>query len=269
MILNFLENIYSKSWFLPLLIGTIVVLVLLFIIVLITALKDSSKEKKVSEITKENDLADEKADDAFAQVEGQPIEININPDSQILEEDFKNDKEEEINKYENRADEMTDDFTTSDNELAFVSDQGIMKQTEVVDENQSQEVIAAENDLDKIASTLLEEYKKETPAAKEFDFDEMKFDNDENVEEDKSNEVTLENHDESKNTAEQFSSVYVTPDTLEEKSDNFNLDDIPAPQPVRVVNTSRVIDSSKKDVNLEDTKVDINSLNTEEYNLKR
>ena len=111
----------------------------------------------------------------------------------------------------------------------------------------------AETDLDEIAATLLSEYQKEAPAVAPAP----------------ATEVELPKSEDNTNVApsnEQFSSVFVTPNSLpnEEKvADIPSLNDIPAPQPVRVVNQSTIIDSSKKD------NVNVNNIEAETYNLNK
>ena len=69
----------------------------------------------------------------------------------------------------------------------------------------------------------------------------------------------------------QTSPVFVTPDTLPNKVDEEkveatempNLIDIPVPQPIRVVQSSQVIDSSKKE------NISLNEIENEEYSIKR
>ena len=109
-----------------------------------------------------------------------------------------------------------------------------------------EDVDKAESDLDEIAATLLAEYKKETlPAA---------------------NNVEVNDSEKNKDI-DPFSSIYVTPEVNHSAPTIDNVPsfaDIPTPQPVRVVNSSTVIDSSKQNNGF-----DFNSIATEEYNLKK
>ena len=302
MIMNFLESLYSKQWFLPLLIGLIVILVILFIVILIVAIKDAKKNKKIETITKESDAADNESDVAFSDYSGEGLEIKIDPKSVLLENDIIEDKKKvDENKYENRNKEI--EATFDDNDVTFITDENSNSVDDIIKFNDDKEVVVenvenisenkneskeeinnveeAEKDLDEIATSLFEDYKKETLEDNELNLDDIKFDDDEEVVlpeiEEKVEEPQIEEDhivEEKKEVNkpnEQFSSIYVTPDTLDDNEEDFgdfDLNDIPSPQPVRVVNSSTIIDSSKK-VNLEDTQVNMNDITTEEYHIKR
>lgn len=248
--MEFLEKLYSKEYFAPVLFTVIAILAVLFIIVLILALRDAKKKKNVEGGT----------NDAFAKVSEEPQEINVNVSSSEPTEVpvITENKEEEV-KSESVVSSVEPTPTgfenvevpapvEESNETPIVTEAPAPFATptpEVPEEPQdikidsipdvdTPDVTKAENDLDSIAASLLSDYQKEK--------------------EEKVETPTVQPNE--------FSSVGITPNTLpveEEKSfDIPNLNDIPVPQPVRVTETSTVIDSSKQSVD---------SIPTEEYNI--
>ena len=251
--MEFLEKLYSQEYFAPVLFTVIAILALLFIIVLVLALRDAKKKKAAQGGT----------NDAFAQVSEEPQEINVNVSApapvEVKNENVINSVEPSANGFENIEVPAP---VASNNETPIVSEPNVepvdptvpvepVAPTETVapvqEEPQDIQIEATpevnnveNNDLDSIASTLLSEYQKETT------------NNEEKVE-----TPTIQPND--------FSSVGVKPNTLpveeENKSVDFpNLNDIPMPQPVRVTETSTVIDSSKQNVD---------DIPTEEYNINK
>ena len=240
--MEFLEKLYSQEYFAPVLFAVIAILAVLFIIILILALRDAKKRK----------IVDGGTNDAFAKVSEEPQEINVsvsNPETsevkiepEIKEGSVISNVEPSANGFENIEVPAP---VVENNETPIVSEQSVDIPAPVQEEPQdikletelpavNNEVEKAESDLDSIAATLLNEYKKDDAVGS-------------SVEEPKS-----------------FSSVDVTPNTLpaeEVKNDvSFpNLNDIPVPQPVRVTETATVIDSSKQNVD---------NISAEEYNLK-
>ena len=247
--MEFLEKLYSQEYFAPVLFTIIAILAVLFVIVLILALRDAKKKKGVEGGT----------NDAFAKVSEEPQEINVNvsnPEPTEVPVITEN-KEEEV-KEENVISSVEPTATgfenvevpapvEENNETPIVAEAPAPSIEPVVaapeepqdikidsiPEVETPEVEKAENDLDSIAASLLSDYQKE-------------------------NEEKVETPSVQPN---EFSSVGITPNTLpveEEKNDMPNLSDIPVPQPVRVTETSTVIDSSKQSVD---------SIPTEEYNI--
>ena len=244
--MEFLEKLYSQEYFAPVLFVIIAILAVLFVIVLILALRDAKKNKEMNV---------EKTEDTFAKIGDEPQEININinqeNENEVKEDSVINSVEPVSNSFENVeiaapvAEEIEKPMVTEVKEdlnsipMAPVGSQDIKLEDSPV--ATSEEVAKAENDLDAIASTLLSEYQKDNAI--------------------KTNVSEVEPTPQ----PDQFSSVYVTPNTLPnevEKSsvDLPNLNDIPTPQPVRVTETSTVIDSSKQNAN---------NIEVEEYSINR
>ena len=264
--MEFLEKLYESNLFAPILFGVIAVLAVLFIIVLILAMRDAKKNR----ISKETP----KTDDAFSQISTESTEVkfeaNKEEDSKVKENESENvissvtpvsGKFEDVNVgaptefdvpvIANQVEESVPVDENVNNEVSFESvDTPIETEKSAV--ASVEEVKKAENDLDAIAATLLAEYQKEPS----------------NANEDKAVDLPKNNEEDNKVMPnDQFSSVFVTPNTLneeeknEEKSSIPSINDIPSPQPVRVVSQSTIIDSSKSDG------VDINNIETETYNL--
>lgn len=249
--MEFLEKLYSQEYFAPVLFTIIAILAVLFIIVLILALRDAKRKK--------NEV-NGGTNDAFAKVSEEVQEINVNVSeptpTEVNEENSVEPVKEEsvINSVEPTATGFENVEVPApvveNNETPIATEQVVEQNPEPVlpveepqdikieaaPEVSENEVEKAENDLDSIAATLLSEYQKEeTPKVE--------------------TPVVQPN---------EFSAVGITPNTLpveEETSSNIpNLSDIPVPQPVRVTETSTVIDSSKQ--NLDD-------IPTEEYNINK
>ena len=253
--MEFLEKLYSQEYFAPVLFTIIAILAVLFVIVLILALRDAKKKKGNVEAN---------TTDAFAKTEDEIQEINVNVSNanEVKEEN----KEESVissveptnNGFEDVAVEAP---VAENNEIPIVNENNseanveptfepvspvapVEEQNEIKIEPEaevsSNDVEKAESDLDAIAATLLSEYQKDGEAK----------------EEDKVETPSVQ--------PDQFSAVGVTPNTLpnveEEETSVPNLNDIPTPQPVRVTDTSTVIDSSKANVD---------NIPTEEYNINK
>ena len=259
--MEFLEKLYSQEYFAPILFTIIAILAVLFIIVLILALRDAKKKKGA---------VDNTTTDAFAKTNEEVQEINVNVSAPEVSEENKEEKKEEsvINSVEPTAAGFENVEVPApvaeENETPISNPINVEPTSEIVapasEESQdikieatpevitpvvsapaSNDVEKAENDLDSIAATLLSEYQKDGS----------------------SNETKVETP--SVQSATEFSSVGITPNTLPVENENKSveipgLNDIPVPQPVRVTETSTVIDSSKQ-------KVD--SIPTEEYNLNK
>ena len=260
--MEFLEKLYSQEYFAPILFTIIAILAVLFIIVLILALRDAKKKKGA---------VDNTTTDAFAKTNEEVQEINVNVSApEVSEENKEEEKKEEsvINSVEPTAAGFENVEVPApvaeENETPISNPINVEPTAEIVapasEESQdikieatpevvtpvvpapaSNDVEKAENDLDSIAATLLSEYQKDGS----------------------SNETKVETP--SVQPATEFSSVGITPNTLPVEEENKSveipgLNDIPVPQPVRVTETSTVIDSSKQNVD---------NIPTEEYNLNK
>ena len=228
--MEFIEKLYSNELFAPILFTIVGILAVLFVVVLILALRDAKKSKKdVVEVA--NNV------DEFNKMSEEVVETPIATNELEEKEEV---KEEVINNVIPVSDSF-EEVTIEAPETELEEDNKIKIENEEV---ASIELERAENDLDEIAATLLKEYQKE------------KEDDEEVVEKPQVAE-------------QQISPVFVTPDTIpvkEEEKESIEmpiLNDIPVPQPVRVVQSSQIIDSSKKE------NVSINDIETEEYNIKR
>ena len=255
--MEFLEKLYSQEYFAPILFGVIIVLIITFIIVFILALRDAKKNQENVESTESFvDLPKENESVAGADTPLVNEEVELTPEVKeettvVTEDPVVSNLEPETNTFEevqidipeaiapiSDEDEEEKPLDTAGNETIKVEESPVAS---------SEEVAKAENELDQIAATLLAEYQKE-PAASE-------------VTESPVAPAPVESN-------EQFSSVFVTPNTLpaeeEKKADIPDIADIPLPQPVRVVSQSTIIDSSNQE-----NPVDINNMEAEEYNIKR
>ncbi len=231
--MEFIERLYSNELFAPILFSIVGILAVLFIIVLILALRDAKKNNKnvveVADNTEEfNKLSEE--------VKEAPIEAPVETNDFKFKNDFKEDVVDNLVSENDSFEEVTIEAPKADLE----DDNKIKIENEEV---ASIELERAENDLDEIAATLLKEYQKEE-------------DDEEVVETPQVAET-------------QISPVFVSPNTLPVKEEDKveiempSLSDIPVPQPVRVVQSSQIIDSSKKE------NVSINDIEAEEYSIKR
>jgi len=235
--MEFIEKLYSNELFAPILFTIVGILTVLFIVVLILALRDAKKSKQsVVEIvenpedfTKYNANFETTAEDDFEIKEEEKPKVYEAP-----KEDIVNNVVPEKDNFENVAIDAPEEIKEDSSEIKVENE-----------EVASIELERAENDLDEIASTLLKEYQKET-------------NDDEKV------ETPV-------NTEAPTSPVFVSPDTLPVKEEEEkpvaqempSLSDIPLPQPVRVVQQSTIVDSSKKE------NVGLNQIQNEEYNIKR
>lgn len=272
--MEFLEKLYSNELFAPILFIIIAVLAVAFIIVLILALKDAKKNKGV-------DGSGTPIENTFAQQEQVPTAVNVPVEGQVEPvQNFEQNNPtiapdnviESVQPTNNTFESVNIEAPTPSVEPVVVQpvDQPSMVQSSVqpvvnpvnpvetvVPQVESpdikieaspvatqEDVNRAENDLDQIAATLLKEYQKEAPGVVNP------------IKEEVSSVVQ---------PSEQISPVFVSPDTLPNKVEETstgisNLSDIPTPQPVRVTNTSTVIDSSNQN---------INNIATEEYNISK
>ncbi len=229
--MEFIERLYSNELFAPILFTIVGILAVLFVVVLILALRDAKKSKKdvveVADNTEEfNKISEE--------VVETPIETKEEENELVKDESVINNLTPISDNFEEVSIEAPETELKDDGKIKIENE-----------EVASIELERAENDLDEIAATLLKEYQKE---------------------ESEEDEVI----DKPQVAEKQISPVFVTPDTLpakeEEKEAEIempSLSDIPVPQPVRVVQSSQIIDSSKKE------SFSINDIETEEYNLKR
>lgn len=275
--MEFLEKLYSQEYFAPVLFIIIAILAVLFVIVLALALKDAKKNKKKVE-NNENNSVD---NNAFAPVSEAPqdVTIDIVPDEvpvqqpvqeeaaqNVVQENVVSSVEPTPSGFENvqiDAPVASEEIASPavENQETTISpsvETPVAPASEVVNPVETnmpinpteikveespvasaEDVAKAENDLDAIAATLLSEYQKD---------------------DNKETETVEKNIQQ----PEQISPVFVTPNVLpgnEEQSVELpNLTDIPAPQPVRVTETSTVIDSSKQN---------LNNIPTEEYNINK
>ena len=270
--MEFLEKLYSNELFPPILFIIIAVLAVAFIIVLILALKDAKKNKNMAD----NGTP---VENAFAQQEQAPTAVNVQAEPSVAPiQDLNQEKPVEApvnviesvqpvsNTFENvnveapivepaiaqPIGEVTVEQPTEEPVINPVSPVApVVPQVESPDIKievspvaTQEDVNRAESDLDQIAATLLKEYQKETPEAVNPIKEEV-------------SPVVQPN--------EQISPVFVSPDTLPSKVEETSagvpsFNDIPTPQPVRVTNTSTVIDSSNQS---------INNIATEEYNISK
>ena len=227
---EFMEKLFSSQYFVVILFAAIGILALLFIIVLIMALKDAKKNKRAQALTQESDQAEKMADVAFASVSDEPVKVETKGNNEVVE---KPDDVVEIKATNNNTfDDIKVDAPTemSNNEEKTVfPDLNVTKP-----DNNGIEIV---NDVNNFTND--EEVKTEEPVLKP-------------------------------QQPEQFSSVYVTPSSKEEvnKSDNNipDFSDIPMPTPIQVVNSAGIIDSSKQ--NVENTPTEDVSKSSEEYNIK-
>ena len=227
--MEFLEKLYSKEYFAPVLFAVIAILAVLFVIVLILALRDAKKKKA---------LENEAANDAFAKVNDEPQEVNINVETpavpEVKEESVVNSVEATPTGFENvevPAPVVENNetpivaaptFEAPAPEIPVEEPQDIkIEEAPKVEVNEEQ---SAMNDLDSIASTLLSQYKKDVPEEK----------------------------------VEAPSVAPVQSEPVASEVPSFT--DIPVPQPVRVTESANVIDSGKQNVS---------NIQAEEYNINK
>lgn len=234
--MEFLEKLYSQEYFAPVLFTVIAILAVLFIIVLILALRDAKKRKNIE---------GNGSTDTFAQTNEQPQEISINiaPSSTEVKAEIPT-----VNVISS-VDPTTNSFQNievpapivENNETPIVAapTEEIVQPVAPVEEPQDIKIESApsvsadvnsSNDLDAIASTLLSEYQKDKEVSEKVETPAPE--------------------------------VATNPLPVEEKKeiDLPSLNDIPVPQPVKVTETQTVIDSSKQSVD---------SIQTEEYNINK
>lgn len=230
--MDFLEKLYSKEYFAPVLFTVIAILAVLFVIVLILALRDAKKKKA---------LENAAANDAFAKVNEEPQEVNISVATpevpEVKEENVVNSVEATPAGFENvevpapvvESNETpivtAPTFEAATPDVPVEEPQDIkIEEAPKVEVNQEQ---SAMNDLDSIASTLLSQYKKEEAPKVEA-------------------------------PVEAPSVAPVQSEAV--ASDIPNFGDIPVPQPVRVTDSANVIDSSSQNVA---------NIQAEEYNINK
>lgn len=227
--MDFLEKLYSKEYFAPVLFTVIAILVVLFAIVLILALRDAKKKKA---------LENASANDAFAKVNEEPQEVNISVATpEVKEENVVNSVEATPTGFANVevpapvAESNETPIVTPPTFEAATPDVPVEEPQDIkieeapkVEVNQEQ---SAMNDLDSIASTLLSQYKKEEAPKVEA-------------------------------PVEAPSVAPVQSEAV--ASDIPSFGDIPVPQPVRVTDSANVIDSSSQNVA---------NIRAEEYNINK
>ena len=237
--MQFLENLYSNQYFAPVLFTIVAILTVLFIIVLILALKDAKKNKNVVEVANNND------EDTFVQIDESQADLSIPIDKIKINNNHQEEKQEIVDSIVPETETFEEVKVEAPKELVenveTVQDYNDIKieESEVASID---DVKQAESELDIIAQTLLKEYQKE------------------HVEEEK---IQTPQINEEKINSEQISSVFVSPKVSEETHADVmpNFSDIPEPQPIKVVSSSDIIDSSKNN--------DLNNIEVEEYTIKK
>ena len=242
---EFMEKLYSNQYFGIVLFAIIGILALLFIIVLILALRDDKKRKQIEDVTIESDKAEDMANVAFASYNDVPVKVEVKADDQV--QPVKEDKPE-------TEDNVVEIKTLQDESFDSVT---VEAPTTMPDENSASlfpDLEIGKPDINEIDKP--EEEKKE-PIVEEAPKEEV-------------TEPVLKPQQ-----PEQFSSIYVTPGAISKKEEETiptptelpNFADIPAPTPVRVVNETSIIDSSAK--YKQEIKADDVSETSEEYTLKK
>ena len=242
---EFMEKLYSNQYFGIVLFAIIGILALLFIIVLILALRDAKKRKQIEDVTIESDKAEDMANVAFASYNDVPVKVEVKADDQV--QPVKEDKPE-------TEDNVVEIKTLQDESFDSVT---VEAPTTMPDENSASlfpDLEIGKPDINEIDKP--EEEKKE-PIVEEAPKEEV-------------TEPVLKPQQ-----PEQFSSIYVTPGAISKKEEETipaptelpNFADIPAPTPVRVVNETSIIDSSAK--YKQEIKADDVSETSEEYTLKK
>ena len=242
---EFMEKLYSNQYFGIVLFAIIGILALLFIIVLILALRDDKKRKQIEDVTIESDKAEDMANVAFASYNDVPVKVEVKADDQV--QPVKEDKPE-------TEDNVVEIKTLQDESFDSVT---VEAPTTMPDENSASlfpDLEIGKPDINEIDKP--EEEKKE-PIVEEAPKEEV-------------TEPVLKPQQ-----PEQFSSIYVTPGAIPKKEEDSvsiptelpNFADIPAPTPVRVVNETSIIDSSAK--YKEEIKANDVIGTSEEYTLKK
>lgn len=244
---EFMEKLYSNQYFGVVLFAVIGILALLFIIVLILALRDAKKRKQIEDVTLESDKEEEMANVAFAKVNDNPVNLEVKED--IPQEEPK--KEEDIVEIKPTESDGFDSVVVEAPTTMPVEDNKSLFPDLEIDKPVADEAVSIEPSIEE---PVKEELKQEVV---------------EQPKEEVSEEPVLKPQQ-----PEQFSSIYVTPGAIPKKeeekvstpTDLPNFADIPAPTPVRVVNETSIIDSSAKvspEVNANNV-----SKTSEEYTLK-
>jgi type II secretory pathway pseudopilin PulG len=248
----YLEKLYSNQYFGVVIFSIIGVLALLFIIVLVLALKDAKKRKLADSVTVEADKESKMAKVAFAQEATTPTNVAIpnEPTAPTIKDDVVEIKPTVNNTFEtvNVPEPTPIAVEPAPVNMAPVEPVTITPSVNPTPENnQNIDISKEQDDLTAIAQSLAAEYKKETGANES------------------TSEPTIKPAQ-----PEQFSSVYVTPEPMPNTSsatvvpNNMpNIADIPVPQPIKVENENKVFDSGTP-VNTNP----IDNINAEEYKLK-
>ena len=243
---EFMEKLYSNQYFGVVLFAIIGLLSLLFIIVLILALRDVKKRKHIEDVTEESDKAEDMANVAFASFNDVPVKVEVKEEklsTEAKEDNVVEIKSSQEGAFENVAVEAPTTMPEEDSKSLFPDLE--------IDKPIANETVNISNSVEE---PIKEEIKQE-------------------VTEEPKQEVTEEPVLKPQQP-EQFSSIYVTPGAIPKKeeekvstpTDLPNFADIPAPTPVRVVNEASIIDSSAK-INQEVKANDV-SETSEEYTLK-
>ena len=243
---EFMGKLYSNQYFGIVLFAIIGILALLFIIVLILALRDAKKRKHIEDVTIESDKAEDMANVAFASYNDVPVKVEVKENDQVqaVKED-KVEKEDNVVEIKASEDESFDNVT-------------VEAPTTMPNENSNSlfpDLEIGKPDINEIDKP--EEEKKEPIVEEVAPKEEVA-------------EPVLKPQQ-----PEQFSSIYVTPGAIPKKEEDSvptptelpNFADIPAPTPVRVVNETSIIDSSAK--YKQEIKADDVSETSEEYTLKK
>jgi type II secretory pathway pseudopilin PulG len=252
---DFMEKLYSMQYFGVVLFSIIGILAVLFVIVLILALKDAKKRRQAENLTKESDQSASMADVAFAEEVHDPVKVEVTKTSEETP------KEDNVVQYQEAANNTFEDI-----------------KVEAPSELPKEENVSPFPDLEitqpvNLPADIMNDAEKEeiAPVIKETEEETVK------VEEEKKDSANNEEPVLKPQQPEQFSSIYVTPGAIPNKETDEkvmptempNLSDIPAPTPVRVVNESSIVDSSaKKELKPEDISTDKIANAAEEYTIK-
>lgn len=225
-------RLYSNQYFGIILFSIIGILTLLFVIVLILAIRDAKKQKKIDNVMRESDEANKMADVAFAQDNMKPVDLSL----------LKDDKSESpvnLSEIDNGIDKPVADPTSEENGndqvfpdlniTAPISTENInnaVKPTKEIPTGTESE------DLKNIALTLAKEYQKE---------------------QNKSANDSIETPILKPQQSEQFSSVFVNSknnnnDSIQNNNNTEipNIDSLPSPQPIKVIEESKIFDTSSE-----------------------
>lgn len=233
---SFLEKLFSIPNFGTILLILIIVLAIIFIILFALALKDAKRAKQNKELLKEQDTEANMSEVAFAQNNIDPVNL------EIKNEEIKQDNVTDVSSLQETK--ITNDvpFVNAPLEEPTVAPLEIEKEEQVVISQVDDKAKESEIDLRNIAMSLAKEYQEEIKKTNSDD------------------DFFVKPFNQSNN--EQFSKVNISNDD-NKNVELPNINDLPTPQPVKVVGETKIMDSSEK---REDT--NINNLEQETYTLK-